>query len=167
MRPLLALAFAAAIIAAPVFTVFAQHQHEPALHGSSPGGSPRAPLEDRRVVVVFPPELREHTLANMRDHLLALQEIQAALAAGMFDSAAEVAERRLGMSSLPAHGAHEVAKYMPKGMQDAGTAMHRSASRLSVAALEAAATDDLRPMLSALSEVTANCVACHAGYRLK
>jgi hypothetical protein len=119
------------------------------------------------VPVTFPAELREHTLANMRDHLLALQEIQETLAKGKFDQASEIAERRLGMSSLSTHGAHEVARYMPKGMQDAGTAMHRSASRLSVAALDAAVTNDVKPALSALAEVTANCVACHDGYRLE
>jgi hypothetical protein len=167
MRPTLVLIFAAATVAAPVFTALAQHQHDSASHGSSPGGNQRAPVEDRRVAVAFPPKLREHTLANMRDHLLALQEIQTALAMGKFDIAADIAERRLGLSSLTAHGAHEVAKYMPKGMQDAGTAMHRSASRLSVAALDASVTNDLRPALSALAEVTAACVTCHAGYRLE
>lgn len=111
--------------------------------------------------------LREHTLANMRDHLLALQQIQSALAAGRFDEAADVSERRLGLSSLRSHGAHDVAKFMPQGMQDAGTAMHRSASRLALAAQDAAAKSDLRPALAALAEVTATCVACHAAYRLK
>jgi cytochrome c556 len=45
--------------------------------------------------------------------------------------------------------------------------MHRSASRFSVAALDAAVTNDLRPALSALADVTASCVACHAAYRLE
>jgi cytochrome c556 len=119
------------------------------------------------VEVEFPAELREHTLANMRDHLFALQEIQAALAAGKFDQAAEVSERRLGMSSLASHGAHDVAKYMPQGMQDAGSGMHRSASRFALAAQDAAAANDVKPALAALAEVTATCVACHAAYRLK
>lgn len=160
---------AAAVIAlsAPVLLALAQHQHDPALHGQTGGGSQHALVTDPRVAVSFPADLHQHTLTNMRDHLLALQEIQEALAQSSFDRAAEVAERRLGMSSLTAHGAHEVAKYMPKGMQDAGTAMHRSASRFSVAALDAAVTNDVKPALSALAEVTANCVACHAGYRLK
>jgi hypothetical protein len=52
-------------------------------------------------------------------------------------------------------------------MQDIGTAMHRSASRFSVAALDAAATSDVKPALAASSEVTANCVARHAAYRLE
>ena len=70
------------------------------------------------------------------------------------------------MSSLALHGAHEVARFMPPGMQDAGTAMHRSASRFSVVARDGAATGELGPPLSALAELTATCVACHAGFRL-
>ena len=72
-----------------------------------------------------------------------------------------------GMSSLALHDAHDVAKYMPKGMQEAGTAMHRNASRFAVAAKDASATGDVRPALSALASTTAQCVACHAGYRVK
>jgi hypothetical protein len=157
---------AAVALATPVWFALAQHQHHPASHGQPAGPPQHSVPADQRVPVVFPADLRQHTLTSMRDHLLALQEIQEALATGSFDRAADVAERRLGMSSLPAHGSHEIAKYMPKGMQDIGTAMHRSASRFSVAALDAAATNDLGPVLSALATVTANCVACHATYRL-
>jgi hypothetical protein len=103
----------------------------------------------------------------MRDHLLALQEIQEALAKQEYDRAADIAEHRLGMSSLALHGAHDVAKYMPKGMQEAGTGMHRNASRFAVAAKDAAATGDVKPALAALASTTAQCVACHAGYRVK
>lgn len=72
---------------------------------------------DSRILVKFPEPLLTHTLANMRDHLAALGEMQNALANGEYDRAAEVAEQRLGMSSLKTHGAHEVAEFMPKGMQ--------------------------------------------------
>lgn len=144
--------------------------HDPAMHMQHMAqGAPAAPapLKDTRQAVRFPAAMREHTLANMRDHLLALQEIQAALARQEYDQASDVAERRLGMSSLALHGAHDVAKYMPKGMQAAGTAMHRSASRLAVVAKDAGATGDLKPVFEAMANVTAQCVACHAGYRVK
>ena len=166
-KNLLISATVAAALAAPAWLAFAQHRHDPASHVQGAAGGGQATATDQRVPVMFPTELREHTLANMRDHLLALQEIQETLAKGKFDQASEIAERRLGMSSLSTHDAHAVTKYMPKGMQDAGTAMHRTASRLSVAALDAAVTNDVKPALSALAEVTANCVACHAGYRLQ
>ena len=164
----LRIAAVAAALAAASWLVFAQHNHDVARHDqAAKKGAQRLAAIDRRVLVTFPAELREHTLANMRDHLLALHEIQAALATDKYDQASTVAEQRLGMTSLTAHGAHEVAQYMPKGMQEAGSAMHRSASRLSTAALDAAVTKDVRPALAALAEVTANCVACHAAYRLQ
>lgn len=139
--------------------------HDPAAHHQH-GGAMATPA-DKRQAVSFPAPLREHTLANMRDHLQALTEIQAALAKADFDRAADLAEKRLGMSSLEAHGAHEVAKFMPQAMQDAGSAMHRSASRFALAAKDASASADLRPALAALSEVSGTCVACHAGFKLK
>lgn len=121
---------------------------------------------DGRVLVRFPDQLRVHTMANMRDHLLALAQIQDALGKDGFDEAAKIAEERLGMSSLTTHGAHEVSKFMPKGMQDAGTAMHRGASRFAVELQNTAVTGDLKPALAALAQMTQACVACHAGYRL-
>lgn len=138
-------------------------QHDPAMHRQHMSAA--APT-DGRERVHFPPAMREHTLTNMRDHLLALQEIQALLAKSEYDRAAEVAEGRLGMSSLALHGAHEISRFMPSGMQEAGTAMHRRASRFAIAARDAAVTADVRPALGVLSEVTAACVACHATYRL-
>lgn len=122
---------------------------------------------DNRFEVVFPEPLRSHTLSNMRDHLKALAEIQSAMAEGRFDAASDVAEQRLGMSSLKSHGAHDVARYMPAGMQAAGEAMHRSASRFAIEAQNSAATGDLKPSVRALAQLTATCVACHAGFRLR
>ena len=133
--------------------------------GHHAGHAPVAP--DARVAVDFPEPLRTHTLANMRDHLLALQEIQQALATGAYDRASTVAENRLGMTSLKSHGAHDVAKFMPEGMQAIGTQMHRSASRFAMEATNAGVTGDVKPALGALAAVTAQCVACHAGYRMK
>jgi hypothetical protein len=114
----------------------------------------------------MPAMMQDHMRANMRDHLLALGEIQAALAVGQYDAAAEIAERRLGMTSLEAHGARHVAGFMPAGMQATGTAMHHAASRFAVTAQEAAVTGDLARAVGGLAEVTQACVTCHAGYRL-
>ncbi|MDP3694314.1 hypothetical protein [Bradyrhizobium sp.] len=137
----------------------AQHQHR---HDSS---APRA--RDARQFVKFPAALVEHTLANMRDHLLALQEIQTQLGMGQMDVAAKIAETRLGMSSLGLHGAAHVSRYMPQGMQDAGTAMHRAASRFAITAQDAGVTGDMKPVFAGLADITAQCVGCHASYRLK
>lgn len=138
------------------------HQHAMSDHAQHMTAS----QADARQLVKFPEPLRSHTLANMRDHLLALGEIQDALSRSQFDQASEIAEQRLGMSSLKLHGAHEVAQFMPKGMQDAGSAMHRSASQFATVAKDASVTGDLKPALAVLAKVNQTCVACHAGYRL-
>lgn len=157
---------ASALVTAIAFTggvAWAQHHG----HGQQHDGGHGTVAPDTRILVKFPPMLAEHTLTNMRDHLLALQEITDALAQGAPDRAARIAENRLGMSSLKVHGAHEVAKFMPQGMQDAGTAMHHAASRFAIEAQNAGVTGDLKPALAVLGEVMNACVSCHAGYRLK
>ena len=89
------------------------------------------------------------------------------MGSGAYDRAADIAEQRLGMSSLQTHGAHELASWMPEGMRKIGTEMHRAASRFAVAARDVGATGEFEPALSALSKVIAQCVACHAAYRVQ
>lgn len=143
----------------------AQAQHDHA-HGAAAHAAAAA-ATDTRELVLMPQPLAEHMLANMRDHLVALQEIQEHLGKGHMDVAARIAEKRLGVSSLGLHGAHEVARFMPPGMQDAGSAMHKAASRLAIVATDAAVTGEMAPVFSALATVTGACVGCHAGYRIK
>jgi hypothetical protein len=140
-----------------------EHSHDMHMQHMNTGTA----VADPRTIVLFPEPLRIHTLANMRDHLLALSEIQEALAMEQFEKAGDIAEQRLGMSSLALHGAHEVGRYMPKEMTAIGTEMHHAASRFAVAASDAAVAGDLKPALAALSGVTRQCVACHSGFRVQ
>jgi cytochrome c556 len=126
-----------------------------------------ATATDARQRIDMPDMMREHMLGNMRDHLRALQEIQAALATNDFAKAADVAEQRLGMSSLEIHGAAHMAPYMPKPMQDIGTEMHRAASRFARVAQEASVKGDMPPVFDAFSRILRQCVACHESYRAR
>jgi hypothetical protein len=120
---------------------------------------------DTRELVKMPAPMAQHMLSNMRDHLLAITEIQRLLGAGDFQSAADVAETRIGLSSLASHGASHMASFMPKQMQEIGTQMHKAASQFALAAQEAGADGNIQRTLTALSKVTEQCVACHAAYR--
>ncbi len=51
--------------------------------------------------------------------------------------------------------------------KDAGTAMHKAASRFAIEAQNVGVTRELKPALAALGEVMSACVGCHAGYRIK
>ncbi len=122
-----------------------------------------AASEDSRQFVELPEMMQKHMMANMRDHLKAINEILLSLSNKQMDKAASIAEQRIGMSSLGKHGASHMGKFMPKGMRQAGTNMHKAASRFALKAEEG----DLLPAYKSLAEVTSTCVACHSAYRIK
>lgn len=131
---------------------------------------PGAARADSRVVVEMPAMMRDHMLGNMRDHLRSLDLILDALSKGDAKAAAELAETRLGMSSLAAHGAEHMAPLMPDGMKAIGTSLHRAASRFAVTVRDA----ELEPpdkagrmTFGALRAMTATCEACHSAYKLR
>lgn len=119
--------------------------------------------EDGREFVQMPQMMQEHMLSNMRDHLAALNEILVQMAAGRLDRAADIAESRLGMSSLERHDASHMAEMMPEGMRGVGTSMHKAASHFALKAQEG----EVLSAYAALSEVTAACVSCHSAYRIR
>ena len=127
--------------------------------------SASALADDTRELVKLPAPMAEHMLSNMRDHLLALTEIQRALGAAEYQRAADVAEQRIGVSSLASHGAAHMAPFMPQAMQDIGTQMHKAASQFALVAQETGATGNVARAVGSLSKVTEQCVACHAAYR--
>jgi len=118
---------------------------------------------DSRQLVDLPEMMQKHMMSNMRDHLATINEILINMANDHLGQAADVAESRLGMSSLESHGASHMAKFMPEGMRQAGTDMHRAASRFALKAQEG----EVLPAYSALSEITSACVACHSSYRIR
>jgi hypothetical protein len=120
---------------------------------------------DSRELVNMPAPMVQHMLDNMRDHLLAITEIQQSLGKGDFQRAAEIAEKRIGMSSLESHGAAHMAPFMPKPMQDIGTQMHKAASQFALVAQDSSADGNALRAVGALSEITRQCVACHSAYR--
>lgn len=144
--------------------------------------------EDSRTEVKFPPMMRENFLGNMRDHLAAISEIQAALGQGNFKLAADIAKSRLGMDAPSSMAckpvmnlvdgmAHmngmspmnemtpenEMTKYMPEGMRTAGRAMHRAADQFAADA----GAGDYRAVIASLAKVTQACASCHAHYRVR
>lgn len=119
--------------------------------------------EDNRQLVKLPEMMQNHMMSNMRDHLAAINEILLYMEKGELDKAAEIAESRLGMSSLDSHGADHMAGFMPQAMRQAGTSMHKAASRFALKLQEG----DVLQAYGSLSAVTSACVACHTGYRIR
>ena len=105
-------------------------------------------------------------LGNMQDHLLALTEIQQHLALEEYEKASTVAENRLGMSSLGGHGASHMARFMPTGMQQIGTQMHKAASRFAIIVQEGGLEGSTPKIAEGLAGVMQQCVACQSSYRV-
>ncbi len=122
--------------------------------------------QDKRIHVEMPAMMKSHMLSNMRDHLVAIQSILGQLAKQNYDAAADIAEQRLGMSSLDDHGAAHMGKVMPKEMGQIGTGMHRAASRFAVIAKDESINGDPHKVFAALSDITQQCVACHSAYKI-
>jgi hypothetical protein len=140
---------------------------------------------DSRQPVDFPPPMRQHILANMRDHLAAIAEILAAMAEGHYTQAATVADQRLGLDSPAAEGCQSdhadgsppmspvqgmdrhMAQLMPEGMRKIGYQMHEAASRFVTEAAQAAQTGNPKPALAALSTVMARCADCHSAFKVQ
>ena len=95
MHPAAKIAVTVIAIGAGVYPLIARTQAQP--HDMA---TPRSAAVDARQLAKFPEPMRLHTITSMRDHLQALQEINAALSQNAFEQAASIAEQRLGMSSL-------------------------------------------------------------------
>ena len=145
-----------------LFTLQSAHSVESAGEVQSATNSPDS---DQRQLVSMPDEARQLMRKDMLDHLSALNEIIGLLAENNLDAAADVAETRMGKSSMGKHRATGMGpgRFMPLEMRNIGWGMHESATGLSQAAKEG----NLKGAYSALQKVTDSCVACHYSYRTR
>ena len=120
---------------------------------------------DLRQLVSMPAQSREFMRKDMLEHLSALNEIIGHLASNNLDAAADVAETRLGRSSMGKHRGTGMGpgRFMPIEMRNIGWGMHDAASEFSKIAKQG----DLKSAYSALQKVTSSCVACHYIYRTR
>jgi cytochrome c556 len=137
----------------------------PILIGLAPG--PGRAAEDDRQPVDLPQPVRASMLADMRDHLIALETITQQLADEDYDAAADTAEQHLGLSAMQAHGGAGRARFMPESMRKIGSSMHHAASRFAVTVRDAEVTGNTSAVFGALSDVMRQCVACHEGFRVR
>ena len=120
---------------------------------------------DARQLVSMPDQARELMRKDMLDHLSALNEIIGYLASNNLDTAADVAETRMGRSSMGKHRGTGMGpgRFMPLEMRNLGWGMHDAATEFSKIAKQG----DLKSAYSALQKVTSSCVACHYSYRTR
>ena len=135
------------------------------LAGSTEGGGTSCEAEqklarlDARVPVPLLPHMANHQKQNMRDHLLAVQEIVAATASGNF-GAVEVAVERIGFSEEMGQMCNHLGAGAP-GFTEQALQFHHTADTIAAAAR----LRDSAAVLQALGRTLATCTACHATFR--
>lgn len=128
---------------------------------ASSGAPATAALDqlDARAPLPLLPMMAQHQKQNMRDHLVAVQEIVAAL--GSNDLAAvEHAARRIGSSE----SMHRMCTHMgagAPGFTEQALAFHEKADRIGAAAREQARDRVLMELSSTLEA----CTSCHAAWK--
>jgi hypothetical protein len=114
---------------------------------------------DTRTPVPLLPMMADHQKRNMRDHLLAVQEIVVALAADDF-AAVERSAGRIGYSEQMGQMCAHMGAGAP-GFTDKALEFHRTADTIA----EAARARDRTRVLSALGATLQTCTGCHATFR--
>ena len=123
--------------------------------------TPMAELDgmDTRTPLPLLPMMAEHQKRNMRDHLVAVQEIVAALGSDDLPAVAKAAER-IGYSEQMGQTCSHVGAGAP-GFTEQALAFHRAADRIAAAAREG----DRRRALAELGSTLRACTSCHATWK--
>jgi hypothetical protein len=135
-------------------------------HAGEPVASKgESPADDSRRLVSMPAAAQGLLRKDMIDHLQVLNQLFAHLAASEYRKASELAEARLGRSSMGRHRGTGMGpgRFMPPEMHQLGMGMHEAASEFA----RIVPDQDSSTAYAALQRVTSFCVACHLGFRVR
>lgn len=126
-----------------------------------------SPAQDARTLAELPAPAVESLRQEMRENLIALNEIQLLVVAGKVKDAGEVAEKKLGQSAMGKHRDKPLearpGPHMPTAMHDLGRQGHKDASAFAAIA----ATGNQKKTLAALPTLNNACISCHSAYRVR
>jgi len=115
-------------------------------------------MMDTRTSLDLSPEMKQHQLLNMREHLDAIKSIVGLMSENKFEDASKVAHTKLGLTP-------EMQKmcsmFGDENFMKLGFAFHKSGDDLG----DALKTRDVATSLRALNKTMEYCVSCHATYR--
>ena len=114
---------------------------------------------DTRVPVPLLPMMANHQKQNMREHLLAVQEIVGGVGAKDFDAIARAAAK-IGYSDQMGRMCNHMGAGAP-GFTEQALRFHHTADKIS----EAARGRDMPGVMTALSDTLATCTGCHSVFK--
>ncbi len=123
--------------------------------------------QDARQLVKLPAPAEATLREEMRDNLVTLNELLGLVVSGKVKEAGEVAEKKLGTSTMGRHRSKPLdarpGPHMPAEMHEIGMQGHRAATAFAAIA----ATGDREKTLAALPTLNSACVSCHLAYRVR
>ncbi|MBE9562571.1 MAG: cytochrome c [Proteobacteria bacterium] len=119
--------------------------------------------DDMRQFVKLPEMTKKILRQRMLSNLMALTQILGLLADDKLESAANIAETKIGDWRIGGGTGMGPGKFMPKEMRQIGMSMHKTVDEFA----KIARTGDKAKTYAALGNVTAVCVACHSSYRTR
>lgn len=151
IKPILTMALLALFVTGNASAADMEHKgHGMMKHGKS--------TEDTRISLNLPPMMKQHQLANMRNHLDAVSRIVAAIGEDDFDGASKIASGELGMTEKMKKMCN---RFDNEAFKTMGLAFHASGDELA----KTLKTGDVKASLSALNKTMNYCVSCHATFR--
>ena len=116
------------------------------------------PTVDKRISLNLAPAMKQHQLANMRNHLDAVRRIIEAVSTDQFETASQIASQDLGLTKRMEGMCNS---FDNESFKEMALAFHGSGDELA-AVLKGG---DTQKSLQALNETMTYCVNCHATYR--
>jgi len=113
---------------------------------------------DTRTSLGLSPEMKQHQLSNMREHVEAVKSIIGLMSENKFEDASKIAHSKLGLTP---EMQQMCSMFNDEKFMALGFAFHKSGDDLG----DALKTRDIATSLRALNKTMEYCVSCHATYR--
>jgi hypothetical protein len=113
---------------------------------------------DTRISLGLSPQMKQHQLSNMREHVEAIKSITGLMSENKFEEASIIAHGKLGLT--PEMQAM-CGMFNNDNFESLGMAFHKSGDDLG----NVLKTKDVNASLRALNKTMQYCVECHATYR--
>ena len=115
-------------------------------------------MTDARISLGLSPEMKQHQLSNMREHLEAVNSVISLMSENKFEDASKIAHSKLGSTPEMLKMCRMMGN---ENFTTLGLAFHKSGDDLG----NALKTKDVNASLRALNKTMQYCVECHATYR--
>jgi hypothetical protein len=115
-------------------------------------------MPDARISLGLSPEMKQHQLSNMREHVEAIRSIVGLIPENKFEDAAKIARAKLGLTPEMQAMCN---MFDNDNFKKLGLAFHKSGDELG----DALQTKDVNLSLRALNKTMQYCVECHATFR--